>query len=421
MIGADKDTTATFYTRLGSYYSVFDIPVALKYCQMGLSLAKSHGNIKKQSSALNHFSWVKWQTGDYITGRTYAQEAQRLAKMSGDLQREAYALYIETLCCQALGDFHECIFLVRRASALLELCGLSQGDLNHVLMNFQAEGHVLKSEYAHACTLHTQLLQTHQGGLFHEGLSLVNIAAVEVPMGVSCEVIQKKIYASQTISNKIGNKVMMIACDAIQADLNLREGDMSCSLFCKCFKAGLGQFSEIVSYCLERLADVTCWSSHHDPSWSIILLAHSLRAKRKLGIYKALQFIGDVHLMQNDEASAVSLFTVALDGFTYMDVHRSRAECIIRLGDIAKKNGDTLKALELWETAKPLFERSSQAKRVQDIDERVDSISEETKEQHRKNLAQLAELNVPTGKVEEVDSDTEELGLKEKKIKLIAN
>ncbi|KAJ7693991.1 hypothetical protein B0H16DRAFT_1904483 [Mycena metata] len=143
-------------------------------------------------------------------------------------------------------------------------------------------------------------------------------------------------------------------------------------------------------------------------------------AKEKPGIYKALQFIGDVHLMQNDEVSAVSLFTVALDGFTYMDVHRSRAECMIRLGDMAKKNGDLLKALELWETAKPLFERSSQAKRVQDIDERVSGISEETKEQHQKNLARLAELNVPAGKVEEVDSDTEELGLEEEQVKLIA-
>ncbi|KAJ7718331.1 hypothetical protein B0H16DRAFT_1475628 [Mycena metata] len=120
--------------------------------------------------------------------------------------------------------------------------------------------------------------------------------------------------------------------------------------------------------------------------------------------------------MQTDELTAVSLFTVALDGFTYMDVHRSRAECMVRLGDIAKKNGDVLKALELWETAKPLFERSSQAKRVHDIDERVGSISEETKEQHRKNLAHLAELNVPAGKVEEVDSDTEELGLEEEQI-----
>ncbi|KAJ7768472.1 hypothetical protein B0H16DRAFT_1453168 [Mycena metata] len=417
----DPDLEATFYTGLGHYYSDLDIPVALKYCQVGLSLAKSRGNIRGQVAALYRLSWIKCITGDYITGRTYAQEAQRLAKMSGDLQREARGLYTEALCCQSLGDYRECIFLVKRASALLELCGLSQGELDHALANCQAEAHVLKSEYVNAHNLHRQLLQTSQGGqLYYEGISLMNIAGVEVPMGVSCEVIQEKIYASQAIINKTGLKMMLTACDMIQADLNLREGDMTSSLFCKCIKFGLGRDSEIVSYCLERLADVTRWSPHHDPSWSIILLAHSLRAKEKLGIYKALQFIGDVHLMQNDEVSAVSLFTVALDGFTCMDVHRSRAECMIRLGNIAKNNGDALKALELWETARPLFERSSQAKRVQDIDERVGSISEETKEQHQKNLARLAELNVPAGKVEEVDSDTEELGLEEEQIKLIA-
>ncbi|KAJ7713748.1 hypothetical protein B0H16DRAFT_534325 [Mycena metata] len=387
---------------------------------MGLSLAKSHRNIKVQSGALVRVSLIIWSTGDYITAQAYAQEAQRLAKMSGDLHREAFGLYTEALCCRMLGDYRECIFLVKRASALLELCGLSQGDLNYALMNCQAGARVLKSEYGDAHNLCGQLLQTYGGGrLYSKALSLANIAQIAVPMGVSCEVIQEKIYASQTIFNKIGDKRMMIACDATQADLNLREGDMSCSLFCKCLKAGLGRFSDIVSYCLEKLADVTRWSPHHDPSWTIILLAHSLMAKEKLGIYKALQFIGDVHLMQNDEVSAVSLFTVALDGFTYMDVHRSRAECMTRLGDMAKKNGDLLKALELWETAKPLFERSSQAKRVRDIDERVGSISEETKEQHQKNLACLAELNVPAGKVEEVDSDTEELGLEEEQVKLI--
>ncbi|KAJ7774007.1 hypothetical protein B0H16DRAFT_1713849 [Mycena metata] len=124
--------------------------------------------------------------------------------------------------------------------------------------------------------------------------------------------------------------------------------------------------------------------------------------------------------MQNDEVTAVTLFTVALEGFTYMDVHRSRAECMIRLGDIFKKNRDFLKALELWEKAQPLFERSSQAKKVQDIDERVGGVSEEVKEQYQKNLAQLTKLNVPVGKVEEVDSNAEEPELEEEQMELLA-
>ncbi|KAJ7760031.1 hypothetical protein B0H16DRAFT_1688922 [Mycena metata] len=416
----DPDLEATFYNHLSYYYSDRDIPSALKYNQMGLLLAKSHGNIEAQSLALVHLSWIKWFAGDYITSQINAQEAQSLTKKSGNLHGEARAIYIEALCCQSLGHFGECIFLVKRASALLELCGLSQGETGQGLINCQAEVHAFKSEYDDACTLQRQLLLAYQEGRpYFKALSLINIAQVEIPMGVSYDTIQEEIDASQVIFREIGDERALINCDMIQADLNLREGDMSCSLFCKTLKFGWGQFSEIVTHCLECLADVTRWGSSHDPSWSIVLLAHSLKAKEKLGIHKALQFIGDVYLMENEEATAVSLFTTALEGFTYMDVHYSRAECMIRLGDIAKKNSDGLKALELWETARALFERSSQAKRVQDIDERVGGISEEVKEQHQKNLAQLAKLNVPAGNVENVDSDAKEPGLQKEQAELI--
>jgi hypothetical protein len=60
-----------------------------------------------------------------------------------------------------------------------------------------------------------------------------------------------------------------------------------------------------------------------------------------------------------------------------------------------------------------LFERSSQAKQVQHIDERVANISEDVLEQHRNNLACLAELDAPAGTVEELEddlSDIEDLG-----------
>ncbi|KAJ7620760.1 hypothetical protein DFH06DRAFT_1341447 [Mycena polygramma] len=105
----------------------------------------------------------------------------------------------------------------------------------------------------------------------------------------------------------------------------------------------------------------------------------------------------------------MSLFIVALEGFTYMDVHRSRGECMLRLGDIFKGRGDLLKAVELWDTARPLFERSSQAKQVKEIDERLASIGNGLLEQHRKNLVLLAELKAPTGIIEEEEDDVSDI------------
>ncbi|KAJ7734455.1 hypothetical protein B0H16DRAFT_1731798 [Mycena metata] len=104
-----------------------------------------------------------------------------------------------------------------------------------------------------------------------------------------------------------------------------------------------------------------------------------------------------------------------------MDVHHSRAECMIRLGDMYEKDGNSLKALKLWEAARPLFERSSQGKRVEAIDQRLEKVSEEEKAQYRNNLARLALLNAPSGKIEDMDhlSETEDLELNEVNIELV--
>ncbi|KAJ7821795.1 hypothetical protein B0H13DRAFT_1920531 [Mycena leptocephala] len=124
-------------------------------------------------------------------------------------------------------------------------------------------------------------------------------------------------------------------------------------------------------------------------------------ATREAGIHKALQFLGDAFLAQDDEHTAINLFTVAWRDL-YMDVHRSRAECMLRIGDISKGQGDILKAVELWTTARPLFERSSQVKQVENIDQRLCGVSEDVLEQYRTNLARLAELNAPSGTVDEI-------------------
>ena len=128
------------------------------------------------------------------------------------------------------------------------------------------------------------------------------------------------------------------------------------NLFETCIKLNL-VYSEIMSYCLERVGDVSRWCAPNCMfSWTTVFLVHSLKSKEKLRIHKALQFIGDIFLIQDDEHTAISLFTVALEGFTQMDVHRGRAECMLRLGDIFKGRKDLRKALELWEKARPLFD-----------------------------------------------------------------
>ncbi|KAJ7800130.1 hypothetical protein B0H13DRAFT_1932771 [Mycena leptocephala] len=219
--------------------------------------------------------------------------------------------------------------------------------------------------------------------------ALLNVAEIDVSIGAPKEDVQGVYEKAREIFSTRNLVTEVVMCDAVLADLSLREANFltAKTLFESCLKSSFTG-PDIISYCYERLA------------------------KEKLGIHKALQFLGDTFLAQNEEHTAINLFTVALEGFTYMDVHRSRAECMLQLGDISKGQGNLLKAVELWETARPLFEQSSQAKKVENIDQRLAGVSEDVLEQHRKNLAHLAELTVPSGTVDEINnlSDIEDMG-----------
>jgi hypothetical protein len=109
-----------------------------------------------------------------------------------------------------------------------------------------------------------------------------------------------------------------------------------------------------------------------------------------LGLHKAFLFLGDVFISHEDDDTAKNLWIVALEGFTYMDVHRSRAQCMLRLGDLAKKRGDST-AIDFWKLARPLFECSFQAKDVAQINSRLAAVEEAPQEA----LTQLAALHPP--------------------------
>ncbi|KAJ7339153.1 hypothetical protein DFH08DRAFT_1013985 [Mycena albidolilacea] len=254
-------------------------------------------------------------------------------------------------------------------------------------MTHQAEIHLVKSEYHEAYKIQTQILQEcllHMDPYAH-GLALLNLAQLSLSMNARKNAAQQEIERAMKI---------FLASERIVEIAILNDSD-------------------IKSYCLERLGNTGHWSaSSQMSSWTTVYLAHSIKLKEKLGINKALQFLGDIFLAQADEDTAASLFIVALEGYTYMDVHCSRAECMLRLGDVAREHDDLHKAAEFWDAARPLFERSSQTKQMQDIDERLASVGEDVLFQHRMNLACLMEINALTRIVEEAEdslSDIEDL------------
>ncbi|KAF8161900.1 hypothetical protein K438DRAFT_1942203 [Mycena galopus ATCC 62051] len=96
---------------------------------------------------------------------------------------------------------------------------------------------------------------------------------------------------------------------------------------------------------------------------------------------------------KSDQDTAVTLLTVALEGFTQLDIHLGRADCMLHLGDILKEQGDLFKAVELWKSARPWFERASQGKQGALIEDKIGTIS---LEEHQSSLVILSKIRAPT-------------------------
>jgi tetratricopeptide (TPR) repeat protein len=353
----------------------------MKFCQSGLELAISIGSNRRHSQALQELAWIKVDTGDFPAAKEYARESQRAAKIAGNLYLEASALYLEAICSQFLGSYSHCISLVERASHLLELGGMAGQSTHSVIRNLKAGVHRCKSEYAEARNIQMQIIHDISADQhpYQHGLALLNIVGIGIETGTSDHDVNSHLEGAHILFHKIGLSYGLVWCDIYKAVLRLRQGKFSAARgLLQIAFSQLGENTEIVAYCLEKLGAVPQCGALDPMSfpWTVTFLVHSLKCHQRLELHKALQFLGNVFQARGDLQSALSLFTIALDGFTQMDVHRSRAECMIQLGDISKLNGDELKAAELWETARPLFEWSSQGRQLADLDVKLAGLSQ---------------------------------------------
>ncbi|KAJ7124359.1 hypothetical protein C8R44DRAFT_917012 [Mycena epipterygia] len=365
-----------FYTAIGSYYQggKNDRFAARQSFEKALSLAKSCGDLRQHSIAVDQIAWLKYRVGDYSAAQMDAHEAQQIAHMSGNLYQEALTLRTKAVCLATLGNLEEAVPLYQRARELLKLCGMQGGHVEHNVMVDLAEVHLLKSEYLEAHSIHSKLVQeisVEQNPHFY-ALALFNIAEIGVLIGEDVLEVQKNLDSSRSIFSTLGGLQGQTQCDMVLADLNLREGNMIAAkhLLKQCLNTAWGNDPDTVSYCLERLADVRHWIATKNSAyvWSTIYLAQAQKTQEKLALHKALRFLGDDFSLQGDKYTAHNLFVATLEGFTSMHIHRSRADCMIRLGDIAMQSGNLVKAVDLWKEARPLFERSSQVKDIAQID-----------------------------------------------------
>jgi tetratricopeptide (TPR) repeat protein len=189
----------------------------MNYIHNALALSQSSANVSQQSCILNLIATFTHKTGDNIAAQKRAQEAGRLATLCGDLYEEARARKTEAVCCISRGDFQAAILLLSRAQTLLELCGMSDGNLNLQIKNQEAQVHLLKSEYAEALDYYNQVIKiiSEEERPVNYGFTLVNIAEIGVSMGTDEHDVLTTLEKARTIFNTFHYQAELEYCDMI--------------------------------------------------------------------------------------------------------------------------------------------------------------------------------------------------------------
>lgn len=359
------------------------MPEAMKLLDEARIFARSAGDKKTEAQIVANLARMKMEIGEYTASKALANEGQRLARLCANPLEEARSFLVQVMCCKNLGQFQESLFMLRKGRELLSLCGLSKGNLDYLFLITQAEIHLLKSEYTEARALFHEITQNIPADqdIYNHGIAMLMIAATDVHINADKTDVQATVNKAEALFKGIDAHFGKGQCEQLLAGLYLREGEtiMAKTMFKACLHSFWATNSSGASDCLGYLADITRWGASNlrwTSRYPMVYLAFSIKSGEKLGLCMALRCLADLFLANEDHETAESLLVVALLGFTYMDVHRSRADCMLRLSDIKDQQGNLAKARELWTEALPLFQRSLQTKEVAQIEARLSNDAE---------------------------------------------
>ncbi|KAJ6452835.1 hypothetical protein C8R45DRAFT_1083299 [Mycena sanguinolenta] len=376
-----------------------DFSASLQFLAKAQKLSSLSGDHAEECKILCSLAEHKIACGHYPIAQEYARESQRHSELSMDLYQSAIALQLQAQCFTLLGNYQRSMIQLHKARKFLEICGMSGGLAGHKIANELAEIHLLKSEYTQAQRIFSDAVEISDKNDVAYDDALLNLAYIDIQIGGAEASVRENLNIVAGRHKGESGVFTLDVWTLIEAQLDLREQEFD--LAQRKFQECLRSWAQIASLALEQLADIKAWPAWKEHSkWSIIYLSFACTAKEKLAVYKALLFLGDVFIINADEDTAFSLYTVALEGFTYMDVHRNRAQCMLHLGDLAHKHGNTVAAIAHWKAARPLFEKSSQAKDIAQIESRLADVEKA----HEEALTALTKLQAPTQSLNKIHS-----------------
>jgi tetratricopeptide (TPR) repeat protein len=406
--------SAQLYYAIAAYYHecAGDLIKAEDFLLLALSVASRCTSDIAKIKPLNGLAIIEWDRGNYSKGLQLAKETYRIGRASGSIGGELDGVRLQALCYSSLGDFKQSLELLDEGKGLIVRVGLQGGEMENLLMNIEATVYQDKTEYSNARRIQEAILHKTCAELSprSHAYALVNIASIDIITGASTDVVSRNLNAAMTAFQKGHYPQGIFICEYCHADLQHREGDATGAgvEYIRLFFATRDSDNELAWYCVAKLADLTnpVRADTESARWAFVFLAFALRpqVRSTLTVHQALRRLGDTLVGQGMENTALNILAIALDGFTQMDVHQGRAECMCTIGDVYMQHGDLSKAREMWEAARPLFERSEQRKGVGRIDERLQTLGVAQKLE----ALPKAELPAPQIPLEESDAEGEE-------------
>ncbi|KAJ7252445.1 hypothetical protein C8J57DRAFT_1474117 [Mycena rebaudengoi] len=410
-ISKDPLEQARWYRALGFYFrgAKSDFAGALKYYQTAYSLAESIGYPSIIGiHALNDICNILSITGKPLSALRHAKEAYRYAEHMGEIYLQASSLLLQGRCHTLLANYGHAQCLLQKSKHIQATLGQQQNVLEHEVLSWQAEIHLIKSEYLESRHLQVALASSCQPTSYDAITANLNIVFIDIAIGAESKNIRQNLDTAhvhlKALYGYYGRRMCLIA-DYTAAELCLRDGALETTnaygtareMFKKCFAQSQDISTDLALVCLERLGDFSTGMSDIQATlrWAGIFLGLTLKCKDKHQTMQAFRCLGQIFSVQGDNETALSLFKVALDGFTFMDIHRWRADCMVRIGDILNNSGEVMKAVELWKAARPLLERSSRMKDILKIDGKLADVDSAVLAEYEEGLQQLLELHVP--------------------------
>ncbi|KAJ7793183.1 hypothetical protein B0H14DRAFT_2623134 [Mycena olivaceomarginata] len=318
---------------------------------------------------------------DFQQAIRFNDVAQLLRKQTADINSiSLWHLRVvkeaRTLASLTWSTYWEVDWLAPEAHANLMLGNLPRARVLTQQLYDQNDIYLAKTEYLEAKKICESALSTttvpHSPSFYAH--FLVENAYIGIRIGSTTGEILSNLEAAEAVYRALASQRILL-CSWVRAELELTRGNLDIASFAfkECLSKSLSVYPDITVLCVAALGDPrhkmdTMWNTL---CWAMIYLASVQKTKDLVATFHTLRCLADIFAALDDEETALHLFQTVLEGATYMDIHRLRAECMDGIGRIMAWRGRIMEAKEMWEAAIPIFIRSSQTKDATAIEAHV--------------------------------------------------